>query len=198
MPEKKITTKKEVTKPLVKKTAPKVAAKPAVKAVAKPVEKPVLSRVEGEEAMMNGAEPMVEVKRIVKDVKFEGRYIAVMGKRKTAAAQVRLYENGVGAIMVNGKPSDIYFESLEARAIVNSILKMGADIYNFSILVNGGGKLGQAEAVRHGITNALIKINPELRPALKAKSFTTRDARKKERKKPGLKRARRAPQWSKR
>ena len=66
MPEKKITTKKEVTKPVVKKTAPKVAAKPAVKAVAKPVEKPVLSRVEGEEAMMNGAEPMVEVKRIVK------------------------------------------------------------------------------------------------------------------------------------
>lgn len=194
MPEKKITTKKEVTKPVVKKTAPKVAAKPAVKAVAKPVVKTEVM----EEAMMNGAEPMVEVKRIVKDVKFEGRYIAVMGKRKTAAAQVRLYENGVGAIMVNGKPSDIYFESLEARAIVNSILKMGADIYNFSILVNGGGKLGQAEAVRHGITNALIKINPELRPALKAKSFTTRDARKKERKKPGLKRARRAPQWSKR
>lgn len=194
MPEKKITTKKEVTKPVVKKTAPKVAAKPAVKAVAKPVVKTEVM----EEAMMNGAEPMVEVKRIVKDVKFEGRYIAVMGKRKTAAAQVRLYEKGVGAIMVNGKPSDIYFESLEARAIVNSILKMGADIYNFSILVNGGGKLGQAEAVRHGITNALIKINPELRPALKAKSFTTRDARKKERKKPGLKRARRAPQWSKR
>lgn len=194
MPEKKITTKKEVTKPVVKKTAPKVAAKPAVKAVAKPVVKTEVM----EEAMMNGAEPMVEVKRIVKDVKFEGRYIAVMGKRKTAAAQVRLYEKGVGAIMVNGKPSDIYFESLEARAIVNSILKMGADIYNFSILVNGGGKLGQAEAVRHGITNALIKVNPELRPALKAKSFTTRDARKKERKKPGLKRARRAPQWSKR
>ena len=194
MPEKKITTKKEVTKPVVKKTAPKVAAKPAVKAVAKPVVKTEVM----EEAMMNGAEPMVEVKRIVKDVKFEGKYIAVMGKRKTAAAQVRLYEKGVGAIMVNGKPSDIYFESLEARAIVNSILKMGADIYNFSILVNGGGKLGQAEAVRHGITNALIKVNPELRPALKAKGFTTRDARKKERKKPGLKRARRAPQWSKR
>lgn len=195
MPEKKITTKKEVAaKPLAaKKVAPKAPVKTAVKAIVKPVVK-----AEVMEEVMNGAEPMVEVKRIVKDVKFEGKYIAVMGKRKTAAAQVRLYEKGVGAIMVNGKPSDIYFESLEARAIVNSILKMGADIYNFSILVNGGGKLGQAEAVRHGITNALIKVNPELRPALKAKGFTTRDARKKERKKPGLKRARRAPQWSKR
>lgn len=199
MVEKKTTTKKEVAaKPAIAKKAPAKATSAklstsGVKAVAKPVVK-----AEVMEETVNGAEPMVEVKRIVKDVKFEGKYIAVMGKRKTAAAQVRLYENGVGAIMVNGKPSDIYFESLEARAIVNSILKMGADIYNFSILVNGGGKLGQAEAVRHGITNALIKINPELRPALKAKGFTTRDARKKERKKPGLKRARRAPQWSKR
>jgi len=182
MPEKKITTKKEV-KP----------ARPAVKAVAKAVANPEIA-----EEVMTGAEPIIEVKRIIKDVQFKGKYIAVMGKRKTASAQVRLYEKGVGAVIVNGKPSDIYFDSLEARAIVNSVLKMGADIYNFSVIVTGGGKLGQAEAVRHGITNALIKANLELRPALKAKGYTTRDARKKERKKPGLKRARRAPQWSKR
>lgn len=185
MPEKKITTKKEV-KPVAK------TAKPAVKPT-----KPVVS-TDAVEEVMTGAEPMVEVKRIIKDVQFKGKFIAVMGKRKTASAQVRLYEKGVGAVIVNGQPSDIYFDSLEARAIVNAVLKMGAEIYNFSILVHGGGKLGQAEAVRHGITNALIKANLELRPALKAKGYTTRDARKKERKKPGLKRARRAPQWSKR
>jgi small subunit ribosomal protein S9 len=177
-----------------KKTTTK---KPAVKATKTTVKKVDAKAVKVSEENIIVSEPSME-KRVIKDVKFTGKYINAIGKRKTAAAQVRLYQAGVGAIMVNGKPADVYFESLEARAIVDSIIKLGAESYNFSVIVTGGGKLGQAEAVRHGITNALIKVNADLRPALKAKGFTTRDARKKERKKPGLKRARRSPQWSKR
>jgi small subunit ribosomal protein S9 len=189
MVEKKTTTKKATVKAPAKTPVKAAVKKPAVKTVK-------VAPVETQE-ILTTAEPIME-KRIIKDIKFDGKYISALGKRKTAAAQVRLYTNGVGGIMVNGQASDLYFESLEARAIVNSTLKLGAESYNFSIIVSGGGKLGQAEAVRHGITNALIKANPDLRPSLKAKGFTTRDARKKERKKPGLKRARRSPQWSKR
>jgi len=133
-------------------------------------------------------------------LKFKGKYLSAYGRRKTATAQIRLYKNGNGEIMINGKKIEKYFAPEELRSIVLQPLKLTGLIneINFSIIVSGGGKRGQAEAVRHGITRALIEYNNELRPALKAKGLVTRDARKKERKKPGLKKARRAPQWSKR
>lgn len=190
MTEKKTTIKKDV----------KATAKPAVKpkAVVKKVIAPVEADLATKAEITGEVKEVKELKRDIKDAKFVGKYIAVTGKRKTASAQVRLFEKGVGAVMVNGKASDVYFDTLEARALVNSVIKSGGDIFNFTVLVNGGGKLGQAEAVRHAIAKAMIIHNPELRPVLKAKGYLTRDARKKERKKPGLKRARRAPQWSKR
>jgi len=130
---------------------------------------------------------------------FKGRYIAAIGRRKRAIAQTRLYEKGKGVIMINGMKAADYFPA-GLMMTVNQALKLTGrnKDFDFSILVSGGGKSGQSEAVRLGISRALIKFDPELRPALKAKGYLTRDAREVERKKPGLKKARRAPQWSKR
>lgn len=126
------------------------------------------------------------------------KYIAAMGKRKTAAAQVRLIALGKGEFIVNNQEASKYFSESELAIALTPIKMVGFKDYDISVMVVGGGKRGQAEAIRHGITNALLEINPELRASLKAKGWVTRDARKKERKKPGLRRARKAPQWSKR
>ncbi len=149
---------------------------------------------------------MIQTKKITKEekieesFKFKGKFIPALGKRKTAVAQVRLYKNGKGIIMINQQKINQYFSVVLFRNIVNQPLKLTGHLrgLNVSILVRGGGKKTQAEAVRHGIARALVKFDKELKPSLKAKGWLTRDARKKERKKPGLKKARRAPQWSKR
>jgi small subunit ribosomal protein S9 len=138
--------------------------------------------------------------KTVDTVEFKGKFTSAIGRRKTAAAQVRLYKNGKGLIMVNKKKLSQYFSNPDIAPIISQPLKLSGlqrDL-NISVLVKGGGQQSQAEAVRHGLANALIKFDKALRPALKAKGWLSRDARKKERKKPGLKKARRAPQWSKR
>ena len=133
------------------------------------------------------------------DIVFKGKYIQAIGRRKRAVAQVRLYEKGTGKVIVNNQKMEDYFSTEEQCIVVRQAIKLaGAEKMDFSIIVKGGGKSGQADAVRAGIARALIKLNEELRPALKSKGYLSRDARKKERKKPGLKKARKAPQWSKR
>ncbi len=130
---------------------------------------------------------------------FKGEYIRAVGRRKKSVAQVRLYKKGKGNIIVNGKKHEEFFDSSRA-VIATQPLKLTNHLkdLDFSIIVKGGGPNGQAEAVRHGISRCLITFDEELAPSLKAKRWLTRDPRKKERKKPGLKKARRAPQWSKR
>jgi len=132
--------------------------------------------------------------------KFKGKFTSGLGRRKTSTARVRLYKGSDGLIFVNGITADKYFQEEELFSIVNQPLKLAGLVKDFNISVNiaGGGKKGQAEAVRHGIARALLEINPDLRALFKVKGWITRDARKKERKKPGLKKARRAPQWAKR
>ena len=105
-----------------------------------------------------------------------------------------------GKIEINGKDINEYFELETLKTIVKQPLVLTETLNNVDVVVNiyGGGKTGQAGAIRHGITRALIEFRPELRPELKKAGFVTRDARKKERKKYGLKKARRAPQFSKR
>jgi len=134
-----------------------------------------------------------------KVVKFKGKYIKANGKRKTSVAQIRLYKSGKGTIIINNVKLSQYFDN-NKTVIVNQPLKLTGHLrdLDFSIVVKGGGKKGQAEAIRHGITVVLIMLDSSLKPVLKAKGWLTRDSRKKERKKPGLKKARRAPQWSKR
>lgn len=128
-------------------------------------------------------------------------YIATVGKRKTAIARVRILDKkAVGIqITVNNKDYTEYFPYFEWQEIITKPLKVaGRANIAISVKVHGGGVRGQVEGVRHGISRALLKGDETLRPNLKAEGFLTRDDRKKERKKPGLKKARRAPQWSKR
>ncbi|NOX60373.1 MAG: 30S ribosomal protein S9 [Chloroflexi bacterium] len=131
----------------------------------------------------------------------EQTYYEAVGRRKTASARVRLYPAGEETeFVVNGRPMTEYFPRLGDQIHLLEPLKAldMMERFNISVLVKGGGISGQAGAVRLGIARALVKYDESLRPALKKQGFLTRDARAKERKKPGLKRARKAPQYTKR
>ena len=121
------------------------------------------------------------------------------GRRKTSVARVRLYP-GTGDIVINDKPLEEYFVREADRFQVRAPLRATnmLDQFNVMVKVRGGGIAGQAGAVRHGIARALLVANPDLRPVLRKGGLLTRDPRQKERKKPGLKRARKAPQYTKR
>lgn len=122
------------------------------------------------------------------------------GRRKKAVARVRLIPNGSGAISINGRTLEDYFGLETMHLIVRQPIELTqtADKYDIAVNVNGGGFTGQAGAIRHGIARALTVAQPELRATLKKAGYLTRDPRMKERKKYGLKKARRAPQFSKR
>lgn len=126
-------------------------------------------------------------------------YIFAVGRRKTAVARVRLIKKGDNKIIINKKDYQKYFPII-LQSLVAKPLKLASlpEKMDFSIKVSGGGKNSQAEAVRLGIARSLIILDKELKSRLKKANLLKRDSRKKERKKPGLKRARRAPQWSKR
>ena len=127
-------------------------------------------------------------------------YYEGLGRRKTATARVRLHEGGNGQFIVNGKPySEFFCREADLRSVLQPFnLTQTGDQFDVTVLVKGGGVTGQAEAVRMGISRALLKVNPEFRSTLRKAGILTRDAREKERKKPGLKRARKAPQYTKR
>ncbi len=131
---------------------------------------------------------------------FSGKYIRAIGRRKTSVAEVRMYEKGSGKIVINKLELIEYFKKEDNSDLALQPLKLVSkdSDFDFSILVKGGGFSGQLGAIRHGIARALVKFDPELKSILKTAGFITRDSRKKERKKPGLKKARKAPQWSKR
>jgi len=128
-----------------------------------------------------------------------GEYYEGVGRRKTAMARVRLLPGGSG-IVVNDKPADVYFGRESDRHMISSpLIATGTQgAYGISVKVAGGGVTGQAAAVQMGVARALLAVDPNLRPVLRQGGFLTRDARAKERKKPGLKRARKAPQYTKR
>lgn len=137
--------------------------------------------------------PKTGPKRVTKN-----DYIFAVGRRKSAVARVRYYCKRENSVVVNNKEMKVYFPTATLQNIVLSPISQTKMNGRFSIFVLGGGKRGQAEATRLGITRAIIKREPDLRKQVKALGFLTRDARVKERKKYGLKRARRAPQWQKR
>ncbi len=123
------------------------------------------------------------------------------GRRKRAIARVRLIPGGEGGIIINKRTIDEYFGGLDiVKSIVRQPLELTATSAKYDIFINivGGGFTGQAGAIRHGISRALVLAEPETKPALKAAGFLTRDPRMKERKKYGLKKARKSPQFSKR
>jgi len=126
------------------------------------------------------------------------KYYEAVGRRKTAIARVRLY-NGEGEMMVNEKPLRTYFKTdRQRRDALLPIQELKLTSISFSAKVKGGGLPSQAEAIRHGIARALLLLNPVFRKRLRKLGFLTRDSRMVERKKYGLKKARRAPQWAKR
>ncbi len=127
-------------------------------------------------------------------------YFHKTGRRKTAIAQVRLLTKGGGAIVVNGIPYEELFPRLAHRQTIVRplILTESLDKYNVTVKVAGGGISGQSGAISHGIARALVEADESLKPVLRHNGLLTRDSRVKERKKPGLKRARKAKQYTKR
>ena len=128
------------------------------------------------------------------------KYFYGTGRRKSSVARVRVYENGTGSIIINGREINDYFGLDTLKLVVNQPL-VATDLVgkvDVVVTVAGGGVSGQAGAIRHGLSRALLRLNAEYRATLKAAGFLTRDPRMKERKKYGLKAARRAPQFSKR
>lgn len=128
------------------------------------------------------------------------KYFESIGRRKTAAARIRLFSQKGHVFSVNEKPLDKYFPTRELQQSVAAPLDLTGCLEQFKVSarVKGGGMVSQAEAIRHGIARALVLFDPELRKKLKKAGFLKRDPRMRERKKFGLKRARKAPQWQKR
>jgi small subunit ribosomal protein S9 len=130
----------------------------------------------------------------------KGAYFYANGKRKNAIATIRLYAEGTGEVNVNGNKLSDWSDTQEISYTVLqplNLLAIKKDV-DVEIVTRGGGKKSQAEAIRLGIARAMEKKDPSFREQLKSEGYLTRDARVKERKKPGLKRARKSPQWSKR
>lgn len=182
----KETKKTKEKKPAKKAAAEKKAKAPKKKEAVKPVPPEIAREPQGEE----------------KESKFPKKtvYYFAVGRRKSAIAKVQLLKNGNGEIIVNGRDVKQYFPwNPLYEEVVAPLLAVGQkDKLNVKCVISGGGEHSQAGAARLGISRALLKLNPVFRRALKKHGFLTRDARVKERKKYGLKRARRAPQWVKR
>lgn len=183
VPEKKTAKKTEEKKPEAEKKSDRSKPGPAEKQ-----EKPILEPGKKPEKKPETPKPPKP-----------DRYFEAVGRRKTAIARVRLYTKP-GDFLVNGKLYSVYFPTASLRKIAeDSLQKMKLfGRFRVSVKVSGGGLHAQAEAIRHGLARCLVKFNPDFRKRLKRAGFIRRDPRIKERKKPGLKRARRAPQWQKR
>jgi small subunit ribosomal protein S9 len=185
MPTKPTTTKTAAAKTPRKPRAPRAKKETAEKA--------------HEAASHEHTEAVVATPKVAEISMPSGKYVFATGRRKTAVANVRLFE-GKGDSTVNKLPLAVYFgytyfqeeikKPFETTGLLND--------YHFTAHVNGGGHHSQAQALMHGVSVALGKISEEVRRVLKKNGLLTRDDRKKERKKPGLKRARRSPQWAKR
>lgn len=186
-----MTAETKKAKKTIKKTG---AAKERVSKKKVEKEKPEAPKVEEIEKIK---EALAEKKALEEKKR---SFLYAVGRRKEAIATVKLYKNGKGSIQVNGKLYSEYFSTDELEQIVSSPLKSvgQADKVDIEAKVFGGGQHGQAEAVRLGISRALVQLNINFKKNLRKAGFLTRDPRAKERKKPGLKRARRAPQWQKR
>lgn len=126
------------------------------------------------------------------------KYIEAVGRRKTSVARVRITPASKTVITVNDKEMEKYFPTSDLRDSIMAVFGDSADKFSATVKISGGGISSQAEALRHGIARALVSNDPDLRTKLKVKGFLKRDPRAKERRKFGLKKARKAPQWSKR
>ena len=198
-----VTKKKKTT--TKKKTAVKKAA-PKKKETAKRAK---VKKVPTKKKEPKKTQPKEKVKKVKKETREKAerqkRYYEAVGRRKRSVARVRLFtcqpfESDQGKILVNDKSYLDFFPTFELQQIVaGPLLKMKSlNRFEATVKVKGGGIKGQAEAIRHGLARTLVKFNPDFSKKLKRAGYLRRDPRKKERKKYGLKKARRAPQWKKR
>jgi len=196
------TEKKTTKKPAVKKAAPKKVSKKEAEVKEEVKETKIEAKVEDLNVFIpsriDDDDDFVVNEDDFKDL--GDKYFVGTGRRKTAIARVRLYTKGDKTIEVNGMDFIKYFPTkiLQSNALASLDKMKSMDRFKITVTVKGGGVNSQAEAVRHGIARALVVFNADYRKRLRKAGFLTRDPRMKERKKPGLKRARRAPQWSKR
>jgi len=186
--------KKEIKKALSKSTKPRDKKKAVMS------EEKTTKKEENPVKIEKMPIKIEETSVIVKKAGKVGAYVYAVGRRKSAKAQVRLMEVGTGKVTINGKDLNKFFVYPVLQETVLSALKAVQAEHDHDVVsfVVGGGAVGQAGAIRLGIVRALIKWNETAKPIFKKMGFTTRDPRVKERKKFGLKKARRAPQWSKR
>ena len=208
MPKTKETKKTEAEE--IKTVAEKPATKRVHPAAKKEGEVEAAVAAPAEKTEVDASDVLVDEAFAIADSESEGtdasgrkkadKYYEAVGRRKTAIARVRLYTRGDKVFLVNDKPFEAYFKGVEFKNIVEApLVKMNCtDRFRITARVLGGGNNAQAEALRHGITRALVMFNADFKKRLKKSGYLTRDPRMKERKKPGLKKARRAPQWAKR
>lgn len=199
MPAKK-TTKKQTEAKKKKQTSPAAEeSREVLVEVKKPAEEAPEIKEKKESVKSQDEQMQKEIEKAVK-AGDRSKFIETVGRRKTSTARVRLFTQGEKGITVNKNPHKDYFRVTDLQKIVEDPMEKLKCLGKFGViaLVKGGGPTGQAEAVRHGIARALVVLNPYFKKRLKKYGFLTRDPRMRERKKPGLKRARRAPQWSKR
>jgi len=180
---------KKTTKKIIKKSEPVEIVAPAVY-----VETNKEELIAEEEISREIAE------KIKEDAGKPDRYFEAVGRRKTAVARIRLYTKGDKEFIVNNKAYNQYFQTQDDQeTAISSMRKMKCfDKFRVTVKVEGGGHHAQAEAIRHGTARVLVEFNANFRKRLRKAGFLTRDPRMRERKKFGLRRARRAPQWAKR
>lgn len=179
-----------------KKTTEKISEKP--KAASKPVAKKAPAKAVKTVKAVKATEAEAPKKEFA-SASSEGFHKAI-GRRKEATARVRLIPGGSGKVTVNGRALEDFFRvEWHRHAIMQPLVAVGANAdYDVSAKIEGGGIAGQATALQHGIARCLLLVNPDFRKSLRRAGYLTRDPRAKERKKPGLKRARKRPQWAKR
>jgi len=194
---------KKVTKKVTKTPEEKIVTKPVVEpAVVLPeIKSPVVNIEQNPADDIADDEISEEIAKSIKEAAGKpDRYIEAIGRRKTAVARVRLFTKGDKEFIVNEKPYLEYFQTIEDQeSAVSSMKKMKClDKFRITVKVQGGGHRAQAEAIRHGTARVLVDFNNNFRKRLRKAGFLTRDPRMRERKKFGLKRARKSPQWAKR
>ena len=190
----KITEKKITKKAEEKKDDLKIVAEEIIKA-------PVIETEEDLREDLIEDDISKEIAKTIKETAGKpDRYFEAIGRRKTAVARIRLFTKGDKEFVVNDMPYEKYFQTIEDQeSAVASMKKMKClDKFRITIVVKGGGHRAQAEAIRHGTARVLVDFNANFRKRLRKAGFLTRDPRMRERKKFGLRRARRAPQWAKR
>lgn len=195
---------KKLAKKTIKKEVKEVKEKPVVAKVETKVEAPKVMPVMSDQDFLDDVAEEDISKEIAQKIKENtgkpDRYIEAIGRRKTAVARVRLFTKGDKEFLVNNQQFTQYFLLPEDQETATSSMKKMKclDKFRITVVVKGGGRHAQAEAVRHGTARVLVDFNQNFRKRLRKAGFLTRDPRMRERKKFGLKRARKAPQWAKR